>query len=167
MSNKNMSNIEIVANTMIPNMVKGIILIGIIVCLISITVAVYSYLSKKQSLKVIISYLSSTFGISVLVILSGLLVNFLANFDINFSSYKQTIPVGYIISLVGFFLLAKVFNKTNWILEITVGKDYLNISIFRFNKLNKEHPNKKKKRHWQKSSMSFLCCQGKTIFKVS
>lgn len=108
-----MSNIETLSNTMIPHMVKSVILVGIIVCLISVTIAVYSYLRKKQSLKEIKTYLSYTFGIGIMVSISGLLVNFIANFDISFSSYKHSIPVGYIVSLVVFLLLAKINNKTN------------------------------------------------------
>lgn len=108
-----MSNIETVANTMIPNMVKGIILIGILVSLISITIAIYSYLRKKQSSKEIKKYLVYTFGIGALCSLSGLLINFIASYDIDFNSYKYSIPLGYILSLVTFFLLAKVDSKKN------------------------------------------------------
>lgn len=106
------NNIETLANTMMPNMVKGVILIGIIVCLISVTITVYSYLRKNKSLKVIKTYLSY-FCIGIMVSLSGLLVNFIANYDISFSSYKYSIPVGYIILLVVYLLLAKTINRTN------------------------------------------------------
>lgn len=106
------NNMETLANTMIPHMVKGIVLIGIIVCLTSITIAVYYYLKKKLTLKEIKTYLSYTFGIGMMVSLSGVLVNFIVNFDINFSSYKYSIPVGYIVSLVVYLLLAKIINQT-------------------------------------------------------
>jgi len=89
------------------DMTKGIILIGIIACLVSITVATYSCLFKKQSKKEVLSYLKATLGIGVLVALSGVLVNSLANFDIDFSSYKRSIPIGYIISLFVFFTFSK------------------------------------------------------------
>lgn len=108
-----MSNIETLTNTMIPHMIKYAILVGIIVCLISVTIAAYSYLRKKQSLKEIMTYLSYAFGIGVMIILSGFIVNFIANYDISFSSFKHYIPVGYIVSLVIFLLLAKITNKTN------------------------------------------------------
>lgn len=89
------------------DMTKGIILIGIIACLVSITVATYSCLFKKQSKKEVLSYLKATLGIGVLVALSGVLVNSLANFDIDFSSYKHSIPIGNIISLFVFFTFSK------------------------------------------------------------
>lgn len=107
-----MSNIETLANTMIPHMVKGAILVGIIVCLTSVTIAVYSYLRKNKSLKKIKTYLSY-FCIGIMVSLSGLLVNFIANYDISFSSYKYSIPVGYIALLIVYLLLAKTINRTN------------------------------------------------------
>lgn len=108
-----MRNIENLANTIIPHMVKGIILIGAVMCLTSVTIAGYSYLRKKQTLKEIKTYLSYTFGTGILCSLSGLLVNFIVNFDISFSSYKYSIPAGYILSLVVFISLAKNYNKTN------------------------------------------------------
>ena len=96
---------------MIPLVVKGVIWIGIIVCLISVTIAVFSCLGKKQSLKEIKTYLGYTFGIGILVSLSGLLVHFIVNFDINFDSFKRSIPVGYIVTLVIFCLLLTFFNR--------------------------------------------------------
>ena len=48
------------------DMTKGIILIGIIACLVSITVATYSCLFKKQSKKEVLSYLKATLGIGLL-----------------------------------------------------------------------------------------------------
>ena len=109
-----MSNIETLTNTMIPYMIKYVILVGIIVCLISVTIAfnAYSYLRKKQSLKDLMTHLSYTLGIGVMISLSGFIVNYIANYDISFSSFKHEIPVGYIVSLV-ILLLAKITNKTN------------------------------------------------------
>ena len=99
-----MSNIENFANTMIPSMVKFIILMGVILCLTSITIAVYHYFTKNRSLKEIKTYFSHTFGLGIMLSLSGVLVNFIANFDISLSSYKCSVPVGYIVSLVMYLL---------------------------------------------------------------
>lgn len=107
-----MSNLENTANVMLSVITKGAILIGLIVCLSSITIAVYSYLRKKQSLKEIKTYLLYTLGSGVLVSVLGLLVNFIACFDINFSSYKYSVPVGYVISLVVFFSFVNTYNKS-------------------------------------------------------
>ena len=43
-----MSNIETLTNAMIPHMIKCVILIGIIMCLISVTIAAYNYLRKNN-----------------------------------------------------------------------------------------------------------------------
>lgn len=106
-----MGDIETLASVMIPLVVKGAIEFGIILCLISATIAVYSYLGKKQSLKEIKTYLGYTFGIGILVSLSGLLVSFIANLDVNFDGFKRSIPVGYIVALVIYCLLLTLFNR--------------------------------------------------------
>ena len=103
------SNLENTVNVMLPVITKMVILIGLILCLSSITIAVYRYLRKKQSLKEIKTYLLYAFGGGVLVIVPDLLVNLIMCFDINFSSYKHSVPVGYVISLV----LVVVFYTLN------------------------------------------------------
>lgn len=105
------SNLENTVNVMLPVFTKMVILIGLILCLSSITIAVYRYLRKKQSLKEIKTYLLYAFGCGVLVIVSGLLVNLIMCFDINFSSCKHSILhsilVGYVISLVVYFIFKR------------------------------------------------------------
>lgn len=108
-----MSNLENTANMMLPIITKGAILIGVILCLLSITIAIYSYLRKKQSLKEIKTYLRYTLGTGALVSVSGLLVNFIARFDIDFASYTHIIPVGYVISLAVYFLFINICDKRN------------------------------------------------------
>lgn len=105
------NNMENLANAMIPSMVKFIILMGIILCLMSVTIAVYHFFTKNKSLKEIITYFCHTFGLGILLGLSGVLVNFVANFDISFSSFKYSVPVGYILLLVAFIAFAKNHNK--------------------------------------------------------
>lgn len=107
-----MNNLEYQVNVLLPSITKGTILIGLILCLSSITIAVYKYLRKKQSLKEIKTYLFYTLGSGALVSISGLLVNFIACFDIDFSSYKHSVPVGYVISLVVFFSFMNTCNKS-------------------------------------------------------
>ena len=102
-----MSNLENTVNVMFPVITKMVIFIGLILCLLSITIAVYRYLRKKQSLKEIKTYLLYAFGGGVLVIVSGLLMNFIMCFDINFSSYKHSVLIVYVISLVVYFLFKK------------------------------------------------------------
>ena len=68
---------------------------------------------KKQSLKEIMAYLSHTFGIGIILSLSGFIINYIANYDISFISYKHSIPIGYIVSLVILLLLTKIINKIN------------------------------------------------------
>lgn len=101
------NNLENTVNVMLPVFTKMVILIGLILCLSSITIAVYRYLRKKQSLKEIKTYLLYAFGGGVLVIVSGLLVNLIMCFDINFSSYKHSILVGYVISLIVYFIFKR------------------------------------------------------------
>lgn len=105
-----MSNLENAVNGMIPIITKGVILIGITLCLLSVTIALYRFIKRKQSLKEIGVYLIYTSGIGILVSISGILINFIANFDIDFSTYKYSIPLGYVISLVVFLLFMNITN---------------------------------------------------------
>lgn len=105
-----MSNLENAINGTIPIITKGVILIGITLCLLSVTIALCRFIKQKQSLKEIGVYLIHTSGIGILVSISGILINFIANFDIEFSTYKYSIPLGYVITLVVFLLLTNIIN---------------------------------------------------------
>ena len=106
-----MQNLENKIQVITPIFIKGLILVGITVCLLSITLAIYSFLKKKQTLKEIGSYMLYTFGGGTIVSLFGLLVNFTANFNIDFISYRYTIPLAYIISLITFLSLIHIANN--------------------------------------------------------
>lgn len=104
------SNFETMAITI---MVKGSIPIGIVMCLMGVTIAAYRYFFRKRPLKEIGSYLGYTVGLGILVVLSGPLVSFIAGFDmdhIDFSSYKRIIPIAYIVALF-WFLITKNLRK--------------------------------------------------------
>lgn len=108
---ENMSNLENTVNNLLPSITKVAISFGLILCLLGITIAVYMYYRKKYSLKKIKVYLFCTSGSGALVSIIGLLINSIARFDIDFSSYKYSIPVEYAIALVAFFLLMNIFKK--------------------------------------------------------
>lgn len=108
----NISAFENVANNMLPTMIKLLIAIGITVCLLSIVVAVCTYIKKKCDTKMILRYFVITFISGAMVSISGVLVNFIANFNIEFSTYKAEIPLYLIVSLIVFSLIMKTKNST-------------------------------------------------------
>lgn len=108
--NNNTSTIENVADQVFPLMTKGIILIGIIMVLLGITIVLYSLITKKMTRKNIGQYLLYTAGGGVLACMSGLTVYFLFNYEFDFTSYRYSIPVGYILSLSIFLLLINANN---------------------------------------------------------
>jgi len=102
-----MSNLEKIVNEFIPAVTKLSILTGIVLCLESITIAVYNLLKKKQTIKEVGIYLAGTLIPGVMLCISALLVNSIAQFDIDYSSYKYTVPLGYGVSLIVFYLIKK------------------------------------------------------------
>ena len=108
-----MSNIENMANEIIPIMTKCIITTGIIMSLLGITVALYMLIKRKSKLSETKFYLINVCGGGVLISISGILVNFIFHFDIDYGSYKISIPLGYFVSIVIFVLLKNVISKTN------------------------------------------------------
>lgn len=107
----NMSAFENVANNVLPIMIKFLIAIGITVCLLSIVVAVYAYIKKKCDTKTILRYFILTFISGAMVSISGVLVNFMANFNIEFTTYKVEIPLYLIVSLIILSLIMKNKNS--------------------------------------------------------
>jgi len=108
-----MSNLENITSTLIPNITERMILIGAILCLLSITVVCFRLLTKKMTLREAGRYLLYTLGIGILIIASCIGINFIFHFDIDFNSYKYSVPVGYIASLLIFTLLANILGKSN------------------------------------------------------
>ena len=108
----NTSVFENVANNMLPTMIKLLIAIGITICLLSIVVGVYAYIKKKCDTKIILRYFVPTFISGAMVSIGGVLVNFIANLNIEFSTYKIEIPLYLIVSLIVFSLIIKTKNST-------------------------------------------------------
>ena len=108
----NMSAFENVANNMLPIMIKFLIAIGITVCLLSIVVAVYAYIKKKCDTKTILKYFMLTFISGAMVSISGVLVNFMANFIIEFTTHKVEIPL-YLIVSVSLIILSLIMKNKN------------------------------------------------------
>lgn len=105
-----MSNIENIADNILPIMTKFFIESGVTVCLLSIIVSIYAYIKKKSDKRTIITYFIGTFLSGILVSVSGVIINFLVNFDIEFSTYKVEIPLCLIVSLIVFSLIMNIKN---------------------------------------------------------
>lgn len=110
-STNSISNIENMANIIVPTITKLLIAIGITVCLLSIVVGVYAYIKKKCDTKMILRYFVLTFISGAMVSMGGVLVNFIANFNIELSTYKTEIPLYLIVSLIVFSLIMKNKNS--------------------------------------------------------
>ena len=108
-----MNIMEELLNEMIPIYTKFTILVAIVICLVSFTIAIYSLIKRKHSLKEIGKCLKKRLGVGVLVGISGALINYITYHEIihDFSSYKRDIPVGYIISLLMYIIFMNVRNK--------------------------------------------------------
>lgn len=93
---------------------KYAILAGIILCLLSITFAIYNLLKLKKGKNLQeIKYAINIFVAGVIVSFSGILTNFIANYDTNFTSYKYEIPIWYVISLIAFLLFINGYKRNS------------------------------------------------------
>lgn len=106
-----MENLENIMNQLLPKFIYIVILSGILIILLSISIAIYSLVKRKQTVKDIKWYLFCTLHLGILIIFSGVLVSFMVNFEIDYSGYKQSIPFGYIASMITFLLLSNIVNK--------------------------------------------------------
>ena len=93
------NELEYLAMNVFVPMVKYVAFVGIIVCLVSITVATYSFLKRKKTFKEILTYLRYTFVPGLILNLSLALASFVFRFEIDFSSFKQDIFPAYMVSL--------------------------------------------------------------------
>ncbi len=100
-----MSNMEYMANNVLPIIVKFLIASGVTVCLLSIIVAFYAWIKKKSNPKVIKTYFIPTFFSGMLISIGGIMGNFMANLDIDFSTYKTEIPSYLVVSLIAFSII--------------------------------------------------------------
>lgn len=107
-----MNNFENIVNNLLPIITKGFISIGLVLCLSGVTIAVYKYLLKKQSLKEIKTFLLYMLMGGASVSILGLLVDFIAHFDIHSSGHKHSTPVGYVIFAVIFLYIIIRNNVT-------------------------------------------------------
>ena len=98
-----MNNLTDTINKVIPVMAQGSILIGVLVCLLSLTIGFYYFL-KKQFTEKVKTYIGWSLASGTIMIITGLITAFIMNFDINASSYKQNVPCGYCIGLIVFSL---------------------------------------------------------------
>lgn len=101
---------ETLANTILPHVTKGAIFIGVIMCLVSITIVVYLGFRKKKALKEVKTCLE-VFVLGIFVGSSGLILDIIANFQVSFDSYKRSIPIGYIVLLVACILFTNMKNS--------------------------------------------------------
>ena len=101
-------NIENAINQVIPFVIKGVIFIGIIVILQGITIAIYSFAKKKRNNMEIGKYLGYAVGLGVLTSFSGLILSYILHFEPDFSSYKHSVPITYIVSVLTFYLFVTI-----------------------------------------------------------
>ena len=106
----NISTFNNITNNMLPTMIKLLIAIGITICLLSIVISIYLHI-KKYNIKMILRYFIITFISGAIVSIGGFMVNIIANFNIEFSSYKIDIPLYFLASLIIFFSIIKM-NKS-------------------------------------------------------
>lgn len=92
------ANFKLTMTTFIP-ITKFLVFVGIIICLVSITVATYSFLKREMTFKETLTYLRFTFVPGLILNLSLVLANFVFRFEIDFSSFKQDIFPAYMVSL--------------------------------------------------------------------
>ena len=107
-----MSNMEnVLNNIMMPIMINLFVLVGVIVSLVGITVTLYGLFKKKWTGLRALKYFLSTTVLGVLVSAIGVLIVNIGDFELYTNSYRYEIPIGYILSLCIFWLLAKKQRK--------------------------------------------------------
>lgn len=112
-----MNNLESTINMIFPTVVKLTVIAGIIIILLSITITVYKRLQlpalsrsiSKDTLQGIRRDFIVSLVIGGMISTAGLLINFIKEFNMDFSSYGffMTVLIGYAISLIVFLLFIK------------------------------------------------------------
>ena len=110
----NNNNIENFINRIMTNITDKVILSGIAMCFLSIIIAVYFFIKYKKGnrLKKIKKYIYYMLGGGVVLGLSGMLIYFAADYNIDFSSYKIRIPAYMLWFLLLFIGLNNGKKKT-------------------------------------------------------
>ena len=104
------STIENVANQIIPYIIRFTITIGIAIILVETTIMLYCLLKGNNKLKRTKKDFINFISAGILTVLSGLLINFLSHYKLDFSSYKHSIPSVYTIVLIITFCSLKNGN---------------------------------------------------------
>lgn len=112
-----MNNLESTINMIFPTAVKLIVIAGIIIILLSITITVYKRLQlpalsrsvSEDTLQGIRRDFIVSLVIGGMICTSGLLINFIKDFNVDFSEPKffGFVFIGYAISLIVFLLFTK------------------------------------------------------------
>ena len=105
------NKLENVMNQLFPVMTGFVTLIGILIVLGGGSIAIWKCIKEKRSLKEVQPFLFSTFCTGTLLVLSGVILNFIAGYEIDYSSYKRSIPLGYIITLIVFVAGRKMVKQ--------------------------------------------------------
>ena len=100
--------VNIIFENVLPIMVKFIIAIGIVICFLSVLIAIYTYIKRKRDTKTILKKYGAIFLGGVTISMCGVLVNFIANFNIGVSSYKKEMAFYLFIYLFVYSLYMKV-----------------------------------------------------------
>lgn len=82
------NNWEKISRTLAPVRIKIMILLGVVMCLLGITIFIYNYLKKKQKREEIKVDLFYSLLLGIATILSGFMIKFFLNLEIDFSSFK-------------------------------------------------------------------------------
>lgn len=104
---------ENMAKDIIPFSINFLILFGIVICLMSITIAGYNYFKKKKTAKEIITKFSYSFGLGILLGLAGLLLDYIYHYELDIYKYRYAIPSGYFIALFIYCLYLNSVRSKN------------------------------------------------------
>ena len=106
-----MSAFKNVSNQIIPYTIKFAIIIGIVIVLVNITIILYCCIKKNNKFKRVGKNFIYPIGLGILTVLSGLIINFLFHYELDFGRYKHSVPSTYIIVLAIAFCILKNGNN--------------------------------------------------------
>lgn len=106
------NNLESTMYDIIPIITKFIIAAGIVMFIMSITIAIHSGVKKKASWAAIKEFLLLTLS-GLITIACGALVITLMKYDVDFSSYKFEIPIYLFIGFNIYFVSRLLLHKND------------------------------------------------------
>ena len=89
-------------NEIIPFMIKFAVYLGILLILIGITIMIYTFVSSLNRESEIYLHIIKS-GVSTLLV--GVIFNFLVSYEIEYDSFKFSVPCGYFIFLIIFLFV--------------------------------------------------------------